>query len=144
MKKFEQAQHMRFVSVVPLERPGVIEFPAWEKTRWLGIWLKPFNVKTTIPHLIFLDCPSARQVTWRLLILEGQAEFPADPTEDWSYLGLDAWSTRRSFATLWMSQHCQAKASELKRGMLVAREVTAAPITEPPLLAPEEQEAYLP
>jgi hypothetical protein len=98
-KEDDLLKHTRFISVVPLERPGVIEFGAWEKAKWLGVWLKPFNVKTTMPHLVFLDCPTTRQIIFRLLILEGQAPLPVDPNEDWTPFGIPAWQTRRSFGT---------------------------------------------
>lgn len=139
----DQSKHMRLISVVPLERPGVIEFAAWEKVRWLGVWRKPFNVKTEIPHLVFLDCPTMRQMTWRLLVLEGQAPLPSDENEDWSELGF-LWHTRRSFATLWISNNCFPKKEEPKRGLLVATRVEPKGIHEPDVLAPEPEESYIP
>lgn len=143
-KEDDPAQHMRFVSVVPLERPGVIEFAAWEKARWIGIWLKPFNVKTEIPHLVFLDCPTARQITFRFLVLEGQAPLPSDPDEDWTLMTIPVWQTRRSFATLWLSSNCFSKAEQPKRGLLEARAVEKRGIHEPDILAPEAEESYIP
>ena len=143
-KRDEQARHMRMISVVPLERPGVIEFAAWDMVRWLGVWRKPFNVKTEIPHLVFLDCPTLRQMTWRLLVLEGQAPLPSDVDEEWSTLGLQVWQTKRSFATLWISNNCFSKTDEPKRGLLVATEVEARGIHEPDVLAPEPEEMYIP
>jgi len=134
---------MKFVSVVPLERPGVIEFPAWELARWLYIWQKPWNNRTTIPHLVFLDCPAARQVTWRMLLLEGQAQLPLEEAEAWSPLSL-GWQTRRSFATLWCSSHCHAKSADLKRGSIVAREVEPKAIVKPDVTLPAEEEVYAP
>lgn len=143
-KKGDDALHMKYVSVVPMETAGVIEFRAWELAKWLGVWMKPFNQKTSIPHLVFLDSPSQRQITFRMLILEGQAEMPMDESEDWSPLGLEVWPTRRSFGTLWMSTHCYAKTAELRRGRLVAREVEAEAVSEPEIKAPEEEAAYIP
>ena len=137
---------MKFVSVVPLEKPGVIEFSAWTLAKWIGIWMKPWNERTFIPHLAFLDCPDARQVTWRMLILEGQAQMPIDENEIWSPMGVQVWSTRRSFGTLWMSNHCHARANEveLKRGDLPALTVEAKAIKTPDLQMAEEPEAYTP
>jgi len=144
-KKTEAPLGMRFVHVVPLERPGVIEFPAWELAKWLGLWMKPWNERTTIPHLVFLNCPSGRQITFRMLILEGQAQMPIDPGgEEWAWLGLPIWRTKRSFAGLWMSNYCQSKASELKRGSLVATEVEAKAKKTPNMLPPQEEELYAP
>jgi hypothetical protein len=136
---------MRFIHVVPLEKDGVIEFKAWEGARWLGIWKKPWNDRTTIPHLAFLDCPSGRQTTWRLLILEGQAQMPIDEKgEEWSYLGLQIWETRRSFGSLWMSTYCQSKSSEMKRGSLPARLVLPKALGKPAIEVPEEEELLAP
>lgn len=135
---------MKLIHVVPLETPGVVEFRAWEKAQWLWVWPKPFNGKTDIPHLVFLDCPGGRQVTWRMLFLEGQAELPIDENEDWAPLSGLGFRTRRSFGTLWMSQHCYAKANELKRGSLKARTVETKPVHEPEIKLEEEAEAYLP
>lgn len=137
---------MSFIHVVPLERPGVIEFPAWELAKWVGIWQKPWNERTTIPHLVFLNCPSGRQVTFRMLILEGQAQMPIDPKgeEEWSLLGLPVWSTKRSFASLWMSNNCYAKSKDLKRGSLVATEVKPVAKRKPDILPPEEEDYYTP
>jgi hypothetical protein len=142
--KFDPASHSRFITVCPLERPGVIEFGAWENTVWLSIWMKPYNQKSEIAHLIFLDCPTARQITYRLLFLEGQAQLPIDAEEDWSILGVNAWSTRRSFGTLWISKNCFAKSLEPKRGRLVATTIETKPIVEPVLQAPEELTAQTP
>ncbi len=143
--KKKVAEGMKFIHVVPLEKDGVIEFKAWEGAKWLGIWQKPWNERTTIPHLAFLDCPSGRQVTWRLLILQGQAQMPIDTAgEEWAYLGLQVWETRRSFATLWMSTYCHTKASELQRGSLAARLVLPKALGKPPIGIPEEEELMAP
>ena len=142
--KDDPSLHTRFISVCPLEKAGVIEFAAWENAKWLGIWMKPFNQKSEIAHLVFLDCPSARQVTFRFLFLEGQAPIPIDPDEDWSELGFQPWSTRRSFGTLWLSMNCFSKSTDLKRGRLPATTVKPMVITEPPISAPEELTASIP
>ncbi len=142
--KDDPTLHTRFISVVPLEKPGVLEFTAWEKATWMGIWMKPFNVKSEIAHLIFCDCPTARQITFRFLFLEGQAQLPVDPDEEWSAIGLPTWPTRRSFGTLWLSKNCFSKTEEPKRGRLPARQVETNPITEPPIEAPEEFDASIP
>lgn len=143
-KKGDPAHHMRLISVVPLERAGVIEFSAWELTRWLGIWMKPFNQKMEIPHLAFLDCPTARQITFRLLVLEGQAELPYEEKEQWSFLDLGTWPTRRSFGTLWLSKGCSSKKEEPDRGRLEAREVKKEALGEPDVKMQEEVAAYIP
>ena len=134
---------MCFQSVVPLEKSGVIEFQAWERTQWLGIWQKPWNERTTIPHLVFYDCPTEKQVTWRFLILEGQSQMPIDEKEQWKWLGIDIWKTKRSFAGLWISQSCYAKKAELDRGKLVAREVEKKVTNPSPIAAPEVEEAFV-
>lgn len=142
--KKDDSAGMKFISVVPLEKPGVIEFPAWENAKWLHVWQKPWNERTTIPHLVFYDCPSARQITYRMLILQGQAQMPIDAGgEEWSPLGL-GWETRRSFGTLWMSNYCYSKAAELQRGSLVAIEVEPKARFKPDVGAPLEEEAYVP
>lgn len=142
--KADPAQHMRMISVVPLERPGVMEFSAWELARWLGIWMKPFNQKMEIPHLAFLDCPTARQITFRFLVLHGQAELPWEEKEEWSYLGLQVWPTRRSFGTLWLSNSCFSKKEEPDRGRLKARVVEKEALGEPDVKMEEEQELFIP
>jgi hypothetical protein len=141
--KDELKQHMRFISVVPIERPGVIEFQAWKKAQWLYVWMKPWNERQEIPHLAFLDCPTLDQVTYRMLALEGQAQIPIDEEEEWVPMSI-GWPTRRSFCTLWMSQHCYNRTKELRRGRAQARVVKAAPLHKPDLSMPEEEEAYIP
>ena len=135
---------MCYVSVVPLEKSGVIEFQAWVKTAWLGIWQKPWNERTTIPHLVFFDCPTEKQVTWRFLILDGQAQMPIDPEEEWRPLGLPVWQTRRSFSSIWISNACYSKKVDLPRGKLVARDVEKKVMAKPSIAAPEEDVAFAP
>ena len=135
---------MQFIQVVPLEI-GVIEFIAWEKALWLAIWNKPHNQKSTIPHLAYLDTPGGRQQTWRILVLEGQAEMPMEEKEWWTPLNF-SFPTRRSFATVWMSSLCMQRKTikEGDRGKLKAKEVKATPAGGPEFRAPEEVEAFAP
>lgn len=115
----EKGDGMHFISVVPLER-GIVEFEAWENARWLGIWQRPYNIKTTRPYLIFENYPAGRQIIYRFLILEGLAALPTD--EKFSPLQF-VWQTRKSFASLWISTSCQGKRREPDRGATVAKEV---------------------
>jgi len=120
---------MHFVRVIPLTQEGVVEFSAWEKAKWIGIWERPYNVKSTKPHLIFEDCPGARQITYRMLILHGQAQLPMD--EKWMPIPV-WWQTRKSFGTLWLNASAQKKTAEPERGKTPATMVEPDQLVEVP------------
>ena len=106
-----------FVSVIPLEKPGIYEFKCWGKVKLLGVWMKPWNQRDRIPHLVFQDCPtSPDQVVKRILFLEGQAQLPIDESEKWVESGVQVFPTQRSFGTIWSSANTIMKTKEPKRG----------------------------
>jgi hypothetical protein len=107
-----------FVRHVDISEPGIIEFHAWKNAKWMGIWQKPHNEKTTKAHLVYVDCPGEAQITFRFLVVEGLDEVPQD--ENWMPLQL-CWSTRRSFGTLYLNSGAKRK-SDPDRGIRAARQ----------------------
>ena len=111
MPKLPSAQFVRAVELTS----GVIEFDAWEKAKFVGIEQRDWNGKITKPYLIYVDCPGAEQLTFRLLVLEGQAQIPSD--EEWLPMPL-VFKTPRSFGTLFVSgsSHSKKKAPDRPKG----------------------------
>lgn len=107
-----------FVRHVDVSEPGIIEFRAWKQAKFMGIWQKPHNEKTTKAHLVYVDCPGEAQITFRWLILEGLAEVPHD--EGWLPYGM-CWPTRKSFGTLYLNSGAKKK-GDPERGIREARE----------------------
>lgn len=93
-------QHTNFTRAVELPEAGVVEFEAWEKAKFVGVAPLYYNGKATAPHLIFEDCPTLQQVTYRFLVLQGEAAVPLE--ERWVVMGY-TWPTRKSFGTLFIS-----------------------------------------
>jgi len=93
-------KHTNFVRKIELPRSGNVEFKAWEKAKFIAVWMKDLNGRATTPHLILEDCPTRKQLTYRFLVVEGEAPLPLE--ERWVAMGM-AWSTRHSFGTIFMS-----------------------------------------
>lgn len=93
-------KHTNFVRAIDLPQKGEIEFKAWEKAKFINVEVKDFNGKSTTPILVLEDCPSRKQLTYRFLVLEGEAPLPIG--ERWIAMSF-TWRTKRSFGTLFMS-----------------------------------------
>ena len=107
-----------FIRHMDISEPGIIEFHAWKNAKFMGIWQKPHNDKTTKAHLVYVDCPGEAQITYRFLILEGLAEVPID--ENWLPFN-ECWTTRKSFGTLYMNAGAKRK-GDPDRGLRQARQ----------------------
>ena len=113
---------IRFVRAIELAGPGVIEVEAWEKAQFMGIQQRDYNGRLKKPYLIYTDCPQGHQITYRLLLVEGQAQIPDD--EDWLAMG-QCFPTPRSFGTLYISDSSSRKVKVPKRGKTEAKDAKA-------------------
>lgn len=114
-----KAPGSRFVRAVKLPPVGVFEFKAWEKAQFVGIEQRDYNGRVTHPYLIYYDCPGGSQITYRMMVLEGQCQIPDD--EEWAAMGIGAFKTVRSFGTLCVSISSSKRKKEPVRGGLKAK-----------------------
>jgi len=109
---------VKCLKMIKLDGSGVIEYRAWSNMRFVNVWERSRTPTKSDPYMVFLDCPTARQITYRLFICEGHTMPPED--EKWTLMTF-VWSTKRSFATLWMSTSCYKRTDQPKRGVTPAR-----------------------
>lgn len=115
-----KAKELRFTRCVRLPQSGPFEFRAWEKASFMGIEQREYNGKVTHPHLVFADQPAGPQITYRMLVVEGQAQIPID--EDWVPMAT-VFKTPRGFGSLWISTSSSRRKKEPDRGKSKAKEV---------------------
>ena len=128
-------KHTHYTRKIELPRKGVVEFRAYEKATFMGVWDKDYNGKSTTPHLILGDCPTKKQLTYRFLVLEGEAPLPLN--ERYVSMGF-VWGTKNSFGTLHMSADVDRSAPPKKaEEEEVKREIPTEQIGD-------EVEAYAP
>lgn len=113
---------IRFIRALLLPGPGIIEFKAWEKAQFMGIEQRDYNGRVKKPHLIYTDCPEGPQITYRMLLIEGQAQVPDD--EDWLAMG-QCFPTPRSFGTLYICDSSSRKKKVPDRGKTEAKDAKA-------------------
>ena len=108
-----KTKEMRFSRCVKLPEKGPFEFQAWEKAAFMGIEQRDHNGKVTRPHLVFSDCPAGKQITYRMLVLQGQSQVPMD--EDWVPMAL-VFKTPKGFGSLWLSTSSSRRKKVPDRG----------------------------